>query len=300
MEKVARALFFNDGNVLSDKTTSVASQFRKYSGSDISRVSIIVDRRWTYGDFDDAALSVTSLKDQKQIFFLGHNGHVLTIGKGQKIVETIPCGEEYGTLNRIRAVAGGVYACGMMGQVYRRGPSGWEHMDNGILGIEELDLEDIDGSAPDDLYAVGLYGSICHFNGDSWRRLDSPTNRPLSNVRFSQAGEFYICGDNGSLFRGNSERWQKIDGEVTDSNFYGLALFKDKVYVSHAGGVMVHDGSALADINFGLNKNIGCHRLDAGEHELWSFGLDDILVYDGVSWSEVICPMNVPPPREGT
>jgi hypothetical protein len=298
MEQVAKQLFFNDGFVFDRDFVLIAAQFTLYPEDDLSRVCLVSDPSktpngdWQYSDYEDAALSVTCLPDNIG-FFLGKSGTILIMDSKGIFEERIADTETYGDLLRIRRIGKTVYVCGMSGQIYVRGSRGFVHMDDGILGKAGLDFEDIDGSGPDDIYAVGMGGRIFHYNGNVWRQIDSPTNRPLSNVRCISKEEVYICGNHGHLYRGSFDSWQSLGDDQMDTNFYGLEVFQGNVYVAHPGGIMVHDGSSLSDIDFGLGRKVGCHRLHSADGVLWSFGIHDLMFFDGLTWTYVTCPENV-------
>jgi hypothetical protein len=294
----ARKLFFNDGFVKNNDVVLLASQFQKYSGSDISRVAIVANFRdeatmaWTYEDFQDAALSVSYSIRENCGFWMGHNGNILRIGGGQVVVERVPDTHRYGALLRIRAIGGDLYVCGMSGQVLRRSGGVWLHMDDGILGQVGLDFEDIGGSSTDDIYAVGMGGAICHYDGRRWSTIDSPTDLPLSGVRCLSEKEVVICGNRGGIYRGSLNQWTFIGSSSIDHNFWGVEVFKETIYVAYAGGLIAIDDLGVSDVDFALEGEIDCHRLHSNGEILWSIGIDTLLFYDGIRWKRVICPKN--------
>jgi hypothetical protein len=288
-----KKLMFNDGYVLDSNSIFLASQIQEYARDNVSRVSIILNGKWKYADFDDAALSVACRAEGRLIFWMGVNGNILVGGLGGPVIEKLPDAGKYDEVLRIRNIAGEIYICGMTGQVYHRGPGGWKHIDRGLLGKDGVDLEDIGGSGPDDLYAVGSPGVVYHFDGRRWKKLDFPSNRPVGGVKCVSKEEVYICGDNGNLFRGNLDGWEFIGDESVEHNFWAVEQFQGKLYVSFDGGLMVHDGTTFEPVDFGLSSDVDCHRLHANDGVLWSFGVDHLLVFDGKNWAEVVCPMNV-------
>jgi hypothetical protein len=291
-KKISRKLMFNDGYIYSSELILLASQLQEFANYDDSRIAQIIKGEWKYRDFElDAILSVTASALSKEGFFMGRNGNILVAASGYT-TETIDDVAKYGELIRIRNIADTIYAVGTQGQVYRREEGEWIHMDQGILGIEHLHLEDIGGTAPSDLYVVGPYGDVWHFNGNKWSQSLFPTNRPLSGIKAVSHDEVYVCGDNGGLYVGNHDGWKYIGNDDITYNFWAVEVFKGKVYVSYNGGILVYDGNELQDVDFKLGHPIGCHRMHANDGVLWSFGIDDLVCFDGTSWSEVVCPMN--------
>jgi hypothetical protein len=300
-------LVFHDGHVCHRDRIALASQFARDAhiseGTEFSRLATIVDvtttPRWLYGNLDDVALSVTHLDTTNQTFFLGKRGRLRVLSvdapaddPNRRVTETIPTETKHGWLLRIRAIAGRVYCCGMTGQIWARGSAGWAHMDAGVLGREGIDLEDVDGTGPDDLYAVGMGGSIFHFDGQAWQQLESPTRRPLSSVCCVSRDDVYVCGSDGGFFHRSSAGWHDLRDARYDANFWGLADYRGRRYLATAGGIVVHDGSGFEAVDFGIAPPKGCHRLHAKDGVLWSFGIDDLVYLDGAKWTRVGCPLN--------
>jgi hypothetical protein len=294
MKTPARKLMFNDGYVLDRDNIFMASQLQVHARDDISRISVLQKGKWKYADFDDAVLSVACLQKNRMSFFMGRNGRILIGGLGRPVTETVAKMIPETELLRIRNIAEQIYVCGMAGQVYRRDANGdWLPIDQGIRGKSSPHFEDIGGTGPNDLYAIGDPGAVYHYDGSRWEKLDFPTNRPLAGVRCLSPDEVYVCGDNGSLFRGNSTGWSFIGDPEVEDNFWAVEQFQDKLYLSYDGGIMVHDGTLLEKVDFGIEGSVDCHRLHANDGVLWSFGIDHLLKYDGQKWQEVVCPMNV-------
>jgi len=285
----SKQLFFNDGHVFEKDRILIASQLEGAAGSHFSRISMIIDGKWSFEDFDDVVLSVTALPERVALY-MGHGGNILAIGEGRKIKETLPDVPKYGNILRIRTIGDRAYVCGMTGMVYQRGRKGWSHMDEGLLGKDGLEFEDMGGTGPDDIYAVGLPGSICHYDGKRWRRLEIPTDRPLSGVKVISKDEVYVCGDDGLVFEGNRKGWKSIGPKDPDLDFWGIDVFQGNVYVAHDGGLMVRKEGAFEEVNFGLKGGIDCHRLHANDGVLWSFGIDTLLAFDGMTWRRVNQP----------
>jgi hypothetical protein len=296
-------LFFNDGFVFDRERVMFASQLVEFSGSPVARLSVIKNyldpqaTQWAYSDVGDAMVSVTGFKRgaDRFGFFLGINGAVVTMGPGQVQKQVISDTDKYGRMLRIRAIGEDVVACGMSGQLFSNAGGSWQPIDQGLLGADGLDFEDIDGTSLQDLYAVGIGGIMFHYDGRAWKQLDSPTNRPLSNVRCRSSQEVFVCGNSGTFFKGSaSQGWQMLTDDEVRQNFWGMDLYQGKVYLAYAGGLLVHDGNAFSPVDFGLPEKIECHRVHSADGILWSIGIDHLAFYDGTGWRRVICPMNVP------
>jgi hypothetical protein len=299
------SLFFNDGHVVDRNAIVIAGQFNLYPDADVSRIALLLDAQWAGHDVrSDTIRSVTFDAVTQRCFLMGRNGIVVSVGNGQKFSRDnlqgswrevlIPDVARYGELFRIRAIANSVYACGQSSQIYKLQSGGWTHFDQGILDLGAETLEDIDGSAPDDIYAVGLLGTIAHYDGRAWRLLDSPTNQHLSNVRCVSRDEIYICGNNGTVFRGNQHAWTFIGEPASEVSYWGMDLFNGELYLAHSGGIVKHDGQNLVSVHVQLEtkRKLTFHRLHANDGLLFSFGVDDLVYFDGQTWREVVWPDN--------
>lgn len=294
-DELANALCFNDGYVLDAHHIFLASQIRKYAHVDASRIAVIIDNQWKYADYDkDALVSVACRHSDGLAFFLGYNGNILVGGRRKPAYESLEDCRRYGNALRIRNIRDEIYACGMSGQVYRREENRWVHIDSKILGTDGLDFEDIGGTGRNNIYAVGTFGNVQHFDGTHWRQVYFPTNLSLSGIKCISEEEVYICGDNGTLFKGSGDRWEYIGDPEVDHNFWSVEMYSGDLFVSYESGIFKHDGRDFKEIDFGIGREVDCHRLHANDGVLWSFGVDDLLYFDGQAWAEVICPMNVP------
>jgi hypothetical protein len=189
-----------------------------------------------------------------------------------------------------------VFVCGYGGQVYRRSNIGWIHADEHLLdsspGTLSLDLLDIDGTSPDDIYAVGTGGLIFHYDGKKWSKIDSPTNKHLTRVRCVSKNEVYACGYSGTVIRGKGNTWEDISTKDIMDNYYGIEAFGNSIYLARNSGLLRFSGREFELVDIGSKKNATFHRLHANDDVLWSFGTDDLFWFDGEKWTEVIHPDN--------
>jgi hypothetical protein len=297
------SLYFTDGFVVRRDTVIIPAQFRTLLAGTVSRILFMFGDEWFYHDFDDADVRSVTYWDGL-CYVMGMNGVVHCCGRrghdfspaslrGSYRKTMVPDVAYYGALFGIRFIGDDVYTCGQSSQVYIQRGSEWKHIDDEILTRGGITLEDIDGTGPEDMYAVGWKGTIYYYDGKRWEKLDSPTNRHLSNVRCVSRDEVYVCGNGGSIFRGHKHSWEFIgDPEFTD-NFWGMAVFENQLFLAHNLGLMKHDGNELIPIDIDIGKTLSCHRLHGTDGVLWSFGEKELLRYDGNSWTEVICPENV-------
>ena len=205
---------------------------------------------------------------------------------------------KYGYLTQIRLICDQLFVCGDLRQVYQRRQGSWVHIDDQILVRNPLAvgqcLNSIDGISPDDVYVVGDRGYICHYDGGVWTETGSPTNYNLERVLCVSQEEVYICGKNGLFLRGNRKGWEIIDvPDGFDEDFWGLAAFRGRVFLSTAFRVMVWDGHRLDDVDLGVEPTASLNRLRASDQALWVIGLNDLIRFDGEEWKLIIYPDNL-------
>lgn len=299
------SLFFNDGHAVSRNTLLLAGQFNAYPSADVSRLALLIDGQWRERDVrGDSIRSVTFHAPDRRCYFMGRNGLIVTGGNGQPFSvdnlkgtfneSTIPDVQKFGELFRIRSVSDQVLACGQSSQIYRLNQGKWEHFDKGLLAPEAETLEDLGGTGPDNIFAVGMCGTLAHFNGKKWRRLESPTEHHLSNVLCISPNEIYFCGNDGALFRGDGKKWKFIGNPKSTGLYWGLAKFRGSVYVASDSGIEWFDGKTLLPVRIPLKrkKKYTFHRLQVADDRLFSFGVDDVLSFDGTKWEEYLWPGN--------
>jgi hypothetical protein len=231
--------------------------------------------------------------DRELIAALSKSGQVFVVdsASGQVIEERLPVSAR-DELTRLHVAAGVVLACGMRGLVSARlDPAHWVKADAGLFATTvkiPLDqLADLAGTAVRDLYAVGSYGLMAHYDGTVWTRLDSPTDRNLEQAITSPSGEIVICGDRGLVLHGRGDRWELIDTGLDDS-FWGMAWFREQLYLATLDGLYTyHHTAGLEAVSTGLEPSPTTYRLDADDGALWSFGLTDVLRFDGSTWRRI-------------
>jgi len=183
----------------------------------------------------------------------------------------------------------------MSGQVFARLDGVWQPLDRGLRGTRQLDLEDVGGTALDNLYAVSAFGSMVHFDGNKWSDIALPTNRPLSGVKVVAADEVYACGDDGTVIRGSSSTgvWQLISLDSFDESFSAVERHGTALFVAHPDGLKTWDGSVWSDVDLGLEGEVDCQTLHSKDGYLFSFGYQTLLVHDGSTWARMVPPTTV-------
>lgn len=171
-----------------------------------------------------------------------------------------------------------VYATAISGMILR-----WNGEDWASIGpVNSMALLAI-GDMPDGrLVAVGEGGTIFVQDGDSWQRLDVPTNVRLTGVGRMQ-GATYIGGERGTCYRMDDPlNLEAIAGP--DFGTYGFVDYSGNGYsASQANGVMVLDGSELVPFAQPLQP----YGIAARDDLMAVYGDDRLAWFDGKTWRPI-------------
>src|SRR5690606_34007097 len=91
---------------------------------------------------------------------------------------------------------GALYAGGTMGQIHRYNGTAWELVFDLYLDVTILDMC---GSRPDCIYAVGDFGLVLRWNGESWAEFHAGTDNFLFDVWGDALDNIFIVGLSGTL-----------------------------------------------------------------------------------------------------
>jgi hypothetical protein len=228
------------------------------------------------------------------LYVLGETGRILVgtaSGFSEEVIENATHSGQYQDLRDIRCIGKGIYACGMMGSVFRRGAKAtWEPLSLGLPqdGDDSADLESIDGFDEKEVYAVGWDGGMWYYNGKSWHRIDSLTNLLINKVLCADDGVVYACGQSGLLMKGRGDKWEIIIAEETDGDFWSLCRFQGKIYASTSRFVYVLDSSAKLElVKFDDDIPKTCYHLSVAQDVMWSIGPKDVMSFDGDTWTRI-------------
>ena len=247
-----------------------------------------------FGQIDDVKWNCVGIcvitTPKAQMLALGEYGQVFGFGSQERFEERIT-GDEL-EFRDIRSIAGRAFACAMDRKVFRRdGPGQWTaihgKMDQAAAADVVFGFESIDGFSESALYAVGWNGEIWHYDGKAWKQEGSPTSILLNRVLCAPDGNVYACGLAGTLLRGKMGRWEIVADGETGSDLWDLAWFGGRLWVSSLSMLFTLVGDQLEPVEFDDDMPDTFYSLDAREGILWSVGSDDILEFDGETWSRI-------------
>lgn len=302
-ERPDTALYFNELAAVQGGFVYLAGHLYILDDTDdeFTRLMRINDAGWGHlGDIEGIVWSACAYEDDaggRTMFVVCKDGAVRMFSGTSVRDEQIDAGS--GSIFQVKKVGSSIYACGSLHQVFRRTDSAWDHFDAGIVEAPQKGqypaFFGMDGVNDDCLYCVGRRGVIAHYDGQQWNRLDSPTNASLERVLCLSEEEIYICGRNGLLFKGSKNKWESLGDPGYKEHFWGLTKFKDKIYVCSDADLFAYDGSALVQVDTGLDGEVSFYRLDATDNEMWATsGREDVYKFDGSKWERFVCPDNRP------
>ncbi|RCX31124.1 hypothetical protein DFQ59_10388 [Thioalbus denitrificans] len=258
------------------------------------------NRQWVQQEFDSDIVSVCYAPEGRERgwWLLGKRGDVHSLTSAGRLSERIP---EAGTgpgrpgyVKKIRVIGGLITACGYRRQVYQRRNDRWVAMAGEIAASRSevgYCFNDIDGSSESDIYAVGNRGEIFHFDGKRWSECDSGTNVHLEGVA-CLGDSVVVAGRDGVVLLGNHNGFASIGPATAELNFWDVAVYRGRIFVSASAGVFEIGPAPAFDFTPApLPRHVGYKLATAPEH-LLSIGTHQIFSYDGRSAEEIVCPDN--------
>ncbi len=103
---------------------------------------------------------------------------------------------------------------------YWVGPNAGGGMPNPTLTVTSVanppQLNAVWGSSASNVYAVGVDGTILHYNGSSWSAMSSGTAEDLNDVWGSGPGNIFAVGNSGIIVRYNGQAWSNMSSGTTE------------------------------------------------------------------------------------
>jgi hypothetical protein len=296
------SVVFTAGYVFDKNLVTVSSYVEAVEEENFELTRMFSYQNGKWGTFDLNGVTVLSIcgseKPARTLFCLGRDGTVHVRRPGTPTQEKIAqAGAEKGQLGYVRhicEIADKLYVCGVSGQIYRREGSGWVHFDDGVLDRNSKgrrgNLYCMDGTSPQDIYAVGQAGIIWHHDGTQWKQLPSPVASDLNWVTCASPTQAYFCGNRGIFFRGSLGQWEDFSLANKTDDLWSVEVFQDRVYVAGDKGLYRLESKALESLDTGFT--LDGYRLHANGGVLWSFGNEHLAFFDGKKWTYVKHPDN--------
>ena len=235
--------------------------------------------------------------------WVGPAGRIFAVGTGGTVLRG-EAGEwhreESGTIERLEAVWGTgdtAFAVGATGTILRRQAGKWEAMLSGT----NRRLRAVWGFAPDDVVAVGEYGTLLHYRGNYWAQVPSgATNTHFSGVWGPRAEEVLIVGSNGALlgFDGKvATTKDPLPFATSDDDAYAIwGSAADNIYVSGSNGQLLRfDGADWTSVDCGAGARTISAIGGSAATDVFVVGASHFSAhFDGSRWSEVSSALSMP------
>ena len=115
------------------------------------------------------------------------------------------------------------------------------------------DLNDIDGTSDQSIWAVGDQGLIIHYDGTSWQEEESGTTVDLISVAAVDTTHSYALGSGVCLYRDGSQ-WQTISG--ISGGIDVAALPSGEAWISVPSAIYYYDGTNWSPMKLSIQGTI--------------------------------------------
>lgn len=215
---------------------------------------------------------------------LGFEGEVLWIEDAttqQTIREDRVAASSQAAFTTIRSYGAGIAAAQMGRQVHWSDGTCWRPLGSGmtieqsgeIVGFEAL------AAFEGELYASGWKGEIWYLESGLWRRVDTPTSMILTGAA-AHVDEMIICGRLATILRGRRDQWVVVDHQQTDEDFWSVAVFQGRTYLSSMLAIYELVDERLVPVDDGSTTGTYYH-LAANDQIMASIGAETVLVKIG-------------------
>ena len=148
-------------------------------------------------------------------------------------------------------------------------------------------LRDLWGFACDDVFAVGDTGTILRFDGDEWARMESPTTETLLGVWGSSPDTVYAVGSNGTVLAFDGVEWTKMNSNSTNDFFVVWGTAGDYVFAGGRDGMMFYDGNTWESFDFTPRYVLMGMWGTARNNVYAADGTNVLKHYDGSEWTDI-------------
>lgn len=199
---------------------------------------------------------------------------------------SVPSAQHVGPLRSLASTSRGPLAVGEYNTVLRRGSRGWQREQGGFADrYPNVDLYDMHGSKPDDIWAVGAQGAIVHWDGQSWHAFDPISSRALHAVWAVSPEDVWAAGEQAAILHFDGVQWRAHETGRTAviNDLWGAA--KNDVWAAGWDGLSHWDGESwtLAPGNTVTNMT---SLWGASASDIWATSSESVKHWDGHTWSD--------------
>lgn len=146
-------------------------------------------------------------------------------------------------------------------------------------------LSGIWGTGANDIWAVGHYGVVLHWNGTSWLQIPTGITSELQAVWGRSANEVWVVGDYGKILFWNGTRFV-AQTSGTSERLQAVWGSSAAVWAAGTSGTMLKwDGASWSAVPTGISENL--HGLwGSAANDVWAVGTYGYAChYGGTSWT---------------
>ena len=184
--------------------------------------------------------------------------------------------------------------------VYRRSQGNWQSWNLSELWRDRTDttLLGIWGTLANDLFVVGRQGTVAHFDGTSWKAVETGSRADLQAIWGTSGTNVLVVGTGGTILRYDGTGWS-TDASPTSAQLQGIwgsspkDVFAIAETVPEQSHQIVHyDGRAWATVEEGDKDLLGIRGASStcvyavGAKREGSQTTSGVFFYDGTAWTE--------------
>ena len=213
--------------------------------------------------------------------------------------------------NHLRMIGERAYAVGSLRKLFRRdGVGNWTDLTDPeqhpnlfkrLKFLKERDggysnsyagFRDVDGFNETDIYAGGRR-DLWRYDGERWHEIQLPQYPSISSVVCAKDDYVYVVGRNGPLLRGREDDWEVIDIPALDYN--EMTWFDDKLWLASDYELGVYENGEYHRYEFpaGGPAQYSFNGVHSCDDMLLSYGLEQVLLFDGEEWVELIGSLSI-------
>ena len=200
---------------------------------------------------------------------------------------TVPAAQHVGPLRSLANTSQGPLAVGEYNTVLRRGSRGWQREQGGVADrYPNVELYDMHGTQPDDIWAVGAQGAIVHWDGKAWQAFDPISSRALRAVWAVSPSDVWAAGDQAAMLHFDGVRWRarKTGGTGIINDLWGAA--KNDLWAASWEGLSHWDGASWTVAPGNTEMNM-MSLWGASASDIWATSSHDLIKHwDGHTWND--------------
>ncbi|MFO0579914.1 MAG: hypothetical protein U1A78_38575 [Polyangia bacterium] len=141
------------------------------------------------------------------------------------------------------------------------------------------------GAAAKDVWAVGSFGTLLHYDGAAWAQVASGTMATLTELHGSGASDVWAGGTSGTVLHYDGTAWTPATLPVTTYSVSALYSFgASDAWAGTYGVVYRWDGMKWNPVGTGLPMETVYALWGASSSDVWAVTLNGVWRWDGTTW----------------